>query len=186
MNLRKQIENYKPRNEQEVADKDLMLEFIEKFDDVLTRKNRMGHFTASSWIVNKERTKVIMIYHNIYKSWAWTGGHCDGDEDLLHVALKEVEEETGLKNIKVLTPQIASLEILTVDGHIRRGEFVSSHVHLNCTFLLEADEKEPLKIAPDENSGVEWVGIDEAIEKSSEPKMVEIYKKLNDLVKKIK
>ena len=104
MNLKDQIEKYIPQNEQEECDKDLMLEFINKFEDVLTRQNRMGHFTASSWIVNKEKTKVLMIYHNIYKSWAWTGGHCDGDEDLLHVALKEAEEETGLKNIKVLSP----------------------------------------------------------------------------------
>lgn len=184
MELRNQIENYVPKNEQEVADKSLMLEFIDTFSDVLTRKNRMGHFTASSWIVNKERTKVLMIYHNIYDSWAWTGGHCDGDPDMLKVALKEAEEETGLKNIKVLDKNIASLEILTVDSHVRRGEFVSSHVHLNCTFLLEADENEALRIQPDENSGVQWVDIDKAIEKSSEPKMAEVYKKLNELVKK--
>lgn len=185
MDLRKQIENYIPRNEQEESDKDLILEFMNKFDDVLTRENRMGHFTASSWIVNKQRSKVIMIYHNIYKSWAWTGGHCDGDSDLLHVALKEAEEETGLKNIKVLTPDIASLEILTVDGHVKKGKYVSSHVHLNCTFLLEADENEALKVKPDENSGVEWVDIDESIIKSTEPKMTDVYKKLNELAKKL-
>lgn len=186
MELRNQIERYIPRNEREDADKNLMLEFIDTFDDVLTRENRMGHFTASSWIVNKQRTKVLMIYHNIYDSWAWTGGHCDGDSDLLHVALKEAEEETGLKNIKVLDPNLASLEILTVDGHVKRGKYVSSHVHLNCTFLLEADENETLRIRPDENSGVQWIDIDKAIEKSSEPKMTNIYKKLNDMVKKLK
>lgn len=186
MGLRDEIEKYIPKNEQEKADKSLMLEFIDTFDDVLTRKNRMGHFTASSWIVNKQRTKVLMIYHNIYDSWAWTGGHCDGDSDLLHVALKEVEEETGLKNIKVLDSNIASLEILTVDSHIRKGEFVSSHVHLNCTFLLEADEEETLRIQPDENSGVQWVDIDKAVEKSSEPKMANVYTKLNDIIKNLK
>lgn len=185
MNLREKIEEYIPQNEQEESDKTLMLEFINKFDDVLTRENRMGHFTASSWIVNKERTKVLMIYHNIYDSWAWTGGHCDGDPDLLHVALKEAEEETGLKNIKVLTPDIASLEIVTVDGHVKRGKYVSSHVHLNCTFLLEADEAELLKIKPDENSGVKWFDIDEALNVTSENKMIDIYKKLNNKVKKL-
>lgn len=186
MSLKEKIENYIPQNEQEKCDKDLMLEFINKFDDVLTRENKMGHFTASSWIVNKERTKVLMIYHNIYDSWAWTGGHCDGDSDLLHVALKEAEEETGLKNIKVLTPDIASLEIVTVDGHVKRGKYVCSHVHLNCTFLLEADEEELLKIKPDENSGVKWFDIDEALKVTSENKMIDIYKKLNERVRKLK
>lgn len=186
MDLKEQIERYLPQNEQEEHDKSLMLEFIKKFDDVLTRKNRMGHFTASSWITNKERTKVLMIYHNIYDSWAWTGGHCDGDANLLHVALKEAEEETGLKNLKVLDPNIASLEIVTVDGHVKRGEYVSSHVHLNCTFLLEGNEDEMLRIKADENSGVKWVELDESVKITNEPKMKDIYKKLNNRIKNLK
>ena len=121
MNLKEEIENYIPYNEQERKDKELMLEYINTFDDVLTRKNRMCHFTASNWIVNKERTKVLMIYHNIYKSWAWTGGHSDGDSDLLHVAQKEAEEETGLNNLRLLSDGIYGIQIVTVDSHIKRG-----------------------------------------------------------------
>ena len=142
MELRELIENYKPYNEQEKCDKELILEYIDTFDDVLTRDNKMCHFTASNWIVNKERTKVLMIYHNIYDSWAWTGGHADGDSDLLHVALKEANEETSLKNLKVLNDGIFGMQIVTVDSHIKREKFVSSHVHLDCCFLLEADENE--------------------------------------------
>ena len=180
--LRLMIENYNPVNEQEESDKQLMLEYIENFEDTLTRENRTCHFTASSWIVNKERTKVLMIYHNIYDSWAWTGGHCDGDPDVLHVALKEAEEETSLKSVKPLTNELASIEILTVDGHVKRGKYVSSHVHLNCSFLLEADETEELHIKEDENSGVKWVDINESLKLTKEAKMVPIYKKLNDKV----
>lgn len=96
LSLKKQIEKYIPYNDQEENDKKIMLDCIENFEDVLTRENKLFHFTASNWIVNKEKTKVLMIYHNIYKSWAWTGGHADGDADLQHVALKEAQEETGL------------------------------------------------------------------------------------------
>ncbi len=106
MGLKEQIENYIPYNEQEVSDKELMLEYINTFNDVLTRENKMCHFTASNWIVNKNRTKVLMIYHNIYKSWAWTGGHADGDSDLLHIALKEAQEKIGLSNLKLLSDGI--------------------------------------------------------------------------------
>lgn len=180
MNLQEQIKKFEPFNEQERADKEMMLEYINTFPDVLTRENKMCHFTASNWIVNKERTKVLMIYHNIYQSWAWTGGHSDGDDNLLHVALKEAEEETGLKHLKVLSDGIYSLEIVTVDCHIKRGKFVPSHLHLDCCYLLEADEKEPLRIKEDENSGVKWVDIDKVTEITNEPKMVLIYQKLND------
>ena len=75
MELIEQIKKYIPYNEQEEKDKELMLKYIDTFKDVLTRENEICHFTASSWIVNKEKTKVLMIYHNIYNSWAWTGGH---------------------------------------------------------------------------------------------------------------
>lgn len=185
MNLKEEIENYIPYNEQERKDKELMLEYINTFDDVLTRKNRMCHFTASNWIVNKERTKVLMIYHNIYKSWAWTGGHSDGDSDLLHVAQKEAEEETGLNNLRLLSDGIYGIQIVTVDSHIKRGEFVSSHVHLDCCYLFEADENDTLRIKKDENSGVKWVDIDEAVNLTNENKMRPIYRKLNEKLKNI-
>jgi len=178
--LKEQLENYTPYNEQEKSDKEIMLKSIEIFDDMLTRENKICHFTASNWIVNEERTKILMIYHNIYKSWAWTGGHADGDADLLHVALKEAEEETGLKNLKVLSDGIYGIQIVTVDNHMKRGNFVSSHLHFDCCFLLEADENEILKIKEDENSGVQWIDIDKVVEASNEEKMKPIYRKLNE------
>lgn len=180
MHLRDEIENYKTFNEQEEADKALMLKYIDTFDDVLTRENQMCHFTASGWIVNKERTKVLMIYHNIYNSWAWVGGHADGDADLDYVALKEIREETGLTNVKIISDGIYSIQILTVDSHIKRGKFVPSHVHLDCCYLVEADDTEPLRMKEDENSGVKWIDIDKAVEASTETKMKPIYQKLID------
>ncbi len=185
MELRELIENYKPYNEQEKCDKELILEYMDTFDDVLTRDNKMCHFTASNWIVNKERTKVLMIYHNIYDSWAWTGGHADGDSDLLHVALKEANEETSLKNLKVLNDGIFGMQIVTVDSHIKREKFVSSHVHLDCCFLLETDENEELKIKEDENSGVCWVDINETENLTKEEKMKPIYRKLNEKLREL-
>ena len=192
MNLKEQIEKYIPYNEQEIRDKELMLEYINTFDDVLTRKNKMCHFTASNWIINKNRTKVLMIYHNIYKSWAWTGGHADGDSDLLHVALKEAEEETGLNNLKLLSDGIFGLQILTVDSHIKRGKYVSSHLHLDCCFLFEANEEDELKIKEDElkikedeTSGVKWINIDEATKITNEEIMRPIYEKLNSKIKNL-
>lgn len=180
MDFKKQIELYKPYNEQEENDKEMMLKYIETFNDVLTRENKMCHFTASNWIINKDRTKILMAYHNIYKSWAWTGGHCDGDCDFANVAIKEATEETGLKNIKLLNDGIYSIQILTVDSHIKRGKFVPAHLHLDCCFLLEADENEYLSIKEDENSGLKWVDINEVINVSNEEQMKPIYKKLNE------
>lgn len=102
---------------------------------------------------------------------------------MLNVALKEAQEETGLKNLKLLSNGIYGLQILTVDSHIKRGKFVPSHLHLDCCFLLEANQNEPLKIKEDENSGVKWIDINQAIEITKEEKMKPIYKKLNEKLK---
>ena len=95
--LRAQIEAFCPYNEQETADRLQMLQDIDTFPVLLTRDNATAHFTASCWIVNPDRTKVLMAYHNLYQSWAWLGGHADGEEDLLAVALREASEESGIR-----------------------------------------------------------------------------------------
>lgn len=182
--LRQQIQNYEPYNEQEEKDKQIMLKYIDMFNDVLTRNNEFGHFTASSWVVNKQRTKVLMLYHNIYKSWTWSGGHADGETDLLGTAIRELKEETGVKNIKILSEGIYSLEVAPVEGHTKRGKYVPSHVHLNLTYLLEVDENEETTIKEDENSGIKWVNIEDVENISTEKYMIEwVYKKLNAKLK---
>ena len=186
MSLKERIENYLPYNIEEQKDKELILKYMDIFDDVLTRKNEIGHFTSSCWIVNKEKTKVLMVYHNIYDSWWWVGGHADGDDDLLHVSLKEASEETGLKNVIPLSKDIFSLEVLGVDGHMKKEGYISTHIHLNITYLLCANENDITHIKEDENSDVKWFELEEAIKASSEPHMKKIYNKLNNKLKNLK
>ena len=169
--LRERIVNYVPYDEQEESDKEYILKFIDTFDDVLTRKNIFGHFCSSAFVVNKNRSKVLMIYHNIYNSWAWPGGHADGESDLLGVAMREVMEETGIKNLKPLSKDFYAIDVLPVKSHIKRGKFVSSHIHLNATYIFEADENEELLIKEDENSGVNWIDIDKMVSSLQDNKL---------------
>ena len=180
MKIIEDIRRYRPRCQQEERDQALMLRFLAENDDAFLRSNPIAHMTASGWIVNPARDRVLMVYHNIYGSWSWTGGHADGETDLLAVALRECREETGVEHVRPVTGEIYSLEILTVDGHEKRGEYVSGHLHLNVTYLLEADEGDALRVCEEENSGVRWFSPEEALRASTEPWFVErIYKKLN-------
>ena len=186
MGIYEQIKKYRPWNEQERQDQAVMLAFLEKNPDAFYRTNLLAHMTASAWVVNPQRSKVLMVYHRLYDSWSWAGGHADGEEDLLAVALREVREETGVQRLRPVTEEIYSLEVLTVDGHEKHGRYVPSHLHLNVTYLLEAEEDQPLRVCEAENSGVAWFSLADALSASTEPWFVErIYKKLNEKLNSI-
>ena len=183
--LKENLEEFEPYNEQEEVDKKIILDYINNFDDTLTRQNKYGHFTSSAFVLNKERTKILMVYHKIYNSWAWPGGHSDGDSNLLNVAIKEPKEETGIKNVIPIFKNIYSIEIISVNGHEKSEKYISSHVHLNVTYLLEADENEKIHIKEDENSGVKWVPIDNVLDLTSETWVRDrVYAKIIEKMKK--
>lgn len=184
MNIRNVIENYNPCNDQEIKDKEMVLKYINLFDDVLTHNNEIVHFTCSGFVLNEKRDKVLMIYHNIYNSWAWTGGHADGEDDFLGVAIREVQEETGVKEVIPLSKDIISLDVLSVLGHVKRGKYVTPHIHISVAYLLEVKESETLHIKEDENSNVGWLPIDSFLDSVKEEHMKPIYKKIIDKAKK--
>lgn len=159
--LKEEIEKYVPFDEQEERDKEQMLAFINTFDDVLTRENTFGHFSASAFVVNKDRTEMVVVYHIINDGWIPPGGHADGIEDLLSVAVREVKEETGL-DVKVLDNNIFGIQSAPVIGHIKRGKYISAHIHFDCIYLMEADDTIPLVYREDESKGVKWIPLSEA------------------------
>lgn len=178
-NLISQIECYIPVNEQEVQDRNTLLQWLRSGDDISIRENLVGHLTASAWVVSPDRKQVLMAYHKLYDSWAWLGGHADGEWDLCNVAEREAREESGASKLKPITSKPVSLEILTVNGHEKKGKYVPCHLHLNLTYLFEADPSQNIRCKPDENSGVAWLDMDQLASKCNEPWFVDrIYSKL--------
>ena len=177
--LIQQIVNYIPANEQEETDQLTLLNLLQSDADISVRENLMAHLTASAWVVNPERTKVLMAYHKLYDSWAWLGGHADGNWNLIAVAEKEAREESGIHSLKAVSREPVSLEILNVSGHEKKGKYVPCHLHLNLTYLFEGDPEDCLQCNPDENTGVAWLNMDDLAVKCNEPWFVErIYSKL--------
>lgn len=180
MDIKQELEAYRPWNEQEARDREAMLFLLDTQPDIFSRENRIAHFTASCWLLNEMHDKVLMAYHKIYRSWSWLGGHVDGERDLRLAARREALEESGAAEVRELGNGIFSVELLTVDGHEKNESYVSSHLHLNVTYLMETAESElPGNAA--ENGGVKWFTPKEAVAASTEPWMAErIYKKLNE------
>lgn len=183
MNYKSEIEKYIPSSPQEESDKNIMLDYIERYDNVLLRENKIAHITSSGLVLNRSLDKMLMVHHNIYNTWSWTGGHADGEKNILKVAIKEAVEETGVSNISPLTESIVSLDILPVYGHMKKGKYVSAHLHLSISYVLIANEKDTLTVKEDENSGVRWVKLNDIGDFSNEPYLINIY---NKIIKKAK
>lgn len=173
------IASYRPQDAREEVEQREMLDLIAREGDrLLSRECAYAHMTASSIIVNRDRSKTLLAFHKIYNSWAWTGGHADGDGDFEAVARREAQEETGIGGLRLLGGGAASLEVLPVWAHVRRGQTVGSHLHLNVSYLFEADEGEPLRVAEAENSAVGWIPVARLEEAVTEEDMLPVYRKL--------
>lgn len=183
------VEEYLPQTNEDKAIRDSILNYIQRNREaVLTREDPMAHMTASTVILNEAATKMLMIHHRIYDAWTWQGGHADGEEDLLHVAIKEAKEETGLSHFSPVISRngalLYRLDILPVKGHLKNGFYVSPHLHLNAAFVLIAKEEEECIVNEAETKGIEWVLLEDIDVKADEPDITPIYHKLISEAKK--
>lgn len=187
MDLLKLIENYIPYDDNETADKESFLYFLNSFEkkDRATRDNILGHLAASAWVVNNDKTKVLFAYHNIYDSRAWLGGHADGDLNLLKVAEKEAEEESWIKNLIFLQEEPICIDASWVKMHKKKWKIVPNHIHYNVTYLFQADENDKIINAEWENSAVDWIPICDLFDRVSEEHIKPIYSRIIEKVKKL-
>ena len=134
------------------------------------------------------RGKILLLYKsykNKYEGWVLPKGTVEAGEEYKDTATREVLEETGLPDVRPLLDRPLSLEVLGVPAHWKHGKPVSAHLHLNVTYLFEADETAPLRSKADENRAVRWFPAEEAVSRSTEPEMQPIYQKLIEKVQEL-
>ncbi|WP_221393377.1 NUDIX hydrolase [Dyadobacter sp. NIV53] len=128
--------------------------FVSNNPDCFERSLVCGHVTASGWIVSPGKDEVLLMHHRKLDRWFQPGGHCDGDPDVIGVAAKEVEEETGLQNVKLLQNGIFDVDIHLIPANSKDA----AHNHYDIRFLFEADPAEEL-IINIESRDVKWIPI---------------------------
>ena len=140
--------------------------------DCFQRTHLPGHVTGSSWIVNPAKTKTLLVHHGKLNRWMQPGGHADGDEDVLGVALREAEEETGVTKLK------ATEAVFDIDIHaIPARKDLPEHLHFDIRFLVEADESEKVVVS-EESHDVRWVRLDELEKFTTERSVTRMKEKL--------
>ena len=176
---------YHPFDDAEAGDIKGFLKFIDTFQDhIYTRDNVIGHVCPTAFVVNKDRTKTLMAYHNQFQTFAWLGGHADGEINSLKVAEKEFVEESGLKNYRVLNNRkMFDFCTLYCANHIKRGIYVPAHLHYLPIYLFEADEKDVPFVRPEEHSAIRWFPFEEAFETVKKDIAYPVYQRIFEKIK---
>jgi 8-oxo-dGTP pyrophosphatase MutT (NUDIX family) len=168
------LRNYKTRFDEE---REFIPRFIEllKHEDAYQRLHLPGHITASSWIINTDGSKVLLVKHAALKKWLQPGGHADGDENVLRVALKEANEETGLTNLTPVGEGIFDIDIHVIPA--RKDLSFPAHDHYDVRFLFQASETDELKIS-DESTDLCWIEMNELEKFNAEMSILRLRTKL--------
>lgn len=130
--------------------------FVEKYPNCFDRSLWPGHVTGSAWVVNPQRTHVLMVHHGKHDQWFQPGGHADGDADILRVALRETHEESGLppEAVRLVDGGIFDLDIHTIPASERGPQ----HLHFDVRFLVEIDDRLPVP-GSHESHDVKWIDL---------------------------
>jgi 8-oxo-dGTP pyrophosphatase MutT (NUDIX family) len=167
------LENYNPTDPQEIQFTEQITDFVKKNPDCFERSLLIGHVTGSAWILDKSHQFTLLTHHRKLDKWFQTGGHCDGDSDVLNVALKEAQEETGLSDIQIISPNIFDIDIHEIPE--RKG--IPAHLHYDVRFLFEADKNQPFTVSS-ESTDLAWVALSEVSKLNDSESIMRMVRKI--------
>jgi 8-oxo-dGTP pyrophosphatase MutT (NUDIX family) len=148
------LEGYRSSYQEECDNRVRMIAFIEAQPRCFERSLEIGHITGSAWVLNPDHSKVLLTHHKKFNIWLQLGGHCDGESDVLGVALREAHEESGIESITPLSYSIFDIDIHPIPHH----KDAVAHYHYDVRFLLQAQDE--AYTVSSESNALAWVAKD--------------------------
>ena len=166
------LNEHSPTTQKEIQCKNQMISFIKKHDDCFERSLKIGHITGSAWLVSNDGTQALLLHHAKLDRWFQLGGHCDGSADVLDVAIKEAQEESGIQSITPINEKIFDIDIHLIPANSRE----QAHYHYDVRFLLRVTSDE-LIIQNHESKELKWIGKNPRELPTDSPSVVRMYNK---------
>lgn len=170
------LSNYHPQDHQEQLSKNTILTFIKAHPNAFERTLLIGHLTASALLLNTTKTKFLLLHHKKLNKWLQPGGHCDGNTDVLAVAIKETQEESGIDTIEALSPEIFDIDIHTIPHY----KEIPEHIHYDIRFLLKTTHTDTV-LQNHESNQLQWFSFDEQ-PPTHEPSLLRMITKARGLI----
>lgn len=166
------LNHYVPHDQQELQFKQEMISFIQQYKNCFERSLDIGHITASAWLLNNDKTKALLMHHAKLNKWFQLGGHCDGNPDVLGVALKEAQEESGINTIVPLSETIFDIDIHLIPANSREKE----HYHYDVRFLLQITSNEHV-VQNSESKELKWISNNRGELPNDNPSVMRMFNK---------
>jgi 8-oxo-dGTP pyrophosphatase MutT (NUDIX family) len=170
--LKNLLERYAPVDKDEIVYKEQILTFIDEHKDCFERTLQVGHITASCWLVSDDNSRALLTHHKKLNKWIQLGGHCDGESDVLAVALKEAQEESGISSIEPVSIEIFDIAVHINPAHKNEPE----HYHYDIRFLLKVVGNQDFVVS-DESHNLMWIDKDKSNLPTSSRGMVRMFEK---------
>jgi 8-oxo-dGTP pyrophosphatase MutT (NUDIX family) len=163
---------YAEKNPSEKACANQIIEFIRQYDTCFNRELSVGHLTGSAWIVNRAGTHTLLTHHKKLNKWLQPGGHADGDSDILQVARREANEESGLKGLEIENGEIFDIDIHQIPARANEAQ----HLHFDIRFVFRAQESDKYSVS-DESHDLAWAEITHLEEYNAEDSVMRMAQK---------
>ncbi|QEE16746.1 NUDIX domain-containing protein [Promethearchaeum syntrophicum] len=153
------------------------IEVVDQWSEEIRREK-----CGTVYIIDQKTKKFLMVFHRKYGKWLAPGGHLEGEESTRETALREAEEEIGVKPVPIMglfgklerngeifretERGIGTDEFCRVEEFLEGGLCPDPHIHDDAIFVATLHPKQIPKITNKiEIASIAWFSLEE-IEKN--------------------
>lgn len=151
--LLQQLSRYIPSDEHDKQALEDTTYFVKNTANCFERVCKIGHITASAWLINSNHHQAMLLHHKKLNKWLQLGGHTDGESNILTAALREAREESGIFDIVPISTEIFDVDVHAIPAYGDTAE----HYHYDIRYLFKVTNPKAQPVSNHESNSVQWM-----------------------------